>query len=680
MENKPTDVSLQKKEEQNTDGQKREQSKADEPRKELSPVDDWIKPILFQTTKEIKVPQRLLDQVIGQDEAVEVIKKAAEQKRHVILIGEPGTGKSMLARSLAEFLSKDELQDVIVYHNREDSNEPKVKIVPAGKGKEIVARQKAEAMMRKGQKMSLMFAIIFMIVGVSIIAWLSTKDAMVIVAGVALAFLVFMIIRFPTMKRDEYFAPKLLVGHKASDKPPFIDATGAHAGALLGDVKHDPFQSGGLETPPHERVEAGAIQKAHKGVLFVDEINMLKMESQQSLLTALQEKEFSIVGQSERSAGAMVKTEPVPCDFVLVASGNVDAIEGMHPALRSRIRGYGYEIYMKSTMPDTEENRLKLIRFVGQEIAKDKKTQHFTKDAVCEILREAQRRAGRRGELTLRLRELGGLIRVAGDIAHEKHSPLVTVEHVLGAKKISRSLEQQIADRYIEKRKDYRTFLTEGGLVGVVNGLAAMNATSSMAEYSGIILPIVADITPAQTKSGGKVIATGKLGEIAKEAVQNVSALIKKYTGEDISNHDVHVQFVGTYEGVEGDSASISVATAVISAFEDVEVDQSVAMTGSLSVRGQVLPVGGITAKIEAAVEAGFKKVLIPSANLQDVLIEERYVSRIKVIPVENIGDVLSHALMGAKKEGLLSRLKAFVSKPGSILFGIQKSVPTGGA
>lgn len=202
--------------------------------------------------------------------------------------------------------------------------------------------------------------------------------------------------------------------------PPFVDATGCSRGALLGDVKHDPFQSGGLETPAHERLEVGAIHKASRGVLFIDEINLLRTESQQSLLTALQEGKFSITGQSERSSGAMVKSEPVPCEFILVCAGNLDAIQGMHPALRSRIRGYGYEVYMQSTMPDTDENRTKLVRFVAQEIAKDKKIPHFDKAAVGEILKEAQRRAGRFGHLTLRLRELGGLIRVSGDVQEKR--------------------------------------------------------------------------------------------------------------------------------------------------------------------------------------------------------------------------------------------------------------------
>ena len=630
----------------------------------LPDVDEWMKTQGYGSTADVKIPEKLADQVIGQDSAVEVIKKAAEQKRHVMLIGDPGTGKSMLARSMTEYLPKGELQDVIAYHNAEDTNEPKIRIVPAGKGKEIVSAQKREAMQRKQQKTSLITGIVFMIIILTIALYIQSgmKDPSIILIGIVASAILFFAMRYTGTRQENIMVPKLLISHNDSEMPPFIDATGAHAGALLGDVKHDPFQSGGLETPAHERLEVGAIHKASKGVLFVDEINMLRIESQQSLLTALQEGEFSITGQSERSSGAMVKSEAVPCDFVLVCAGNLDAVQGMHPALRSRIRGYGYEVYMKSTMEDSQSNREKLVRFVAQEVSKDKKIPHFDMGAVAEIVKEAQRRAGRRGQLTLRLRELGGLIRVAGDIAREESKPVVTAQHVLGAKKIAKSLEQQVADRYIEVRKAYNTFLIEGSAVGVVNGLAALNADSNMSEFSGIVLPIVAEVTPAQTKNGGRVIATGRLGEIAKEAVQNVSALIKKYTGEDISNHDVHVQFVGVYEGVEGDSASISVATAVISAFEEVPVDQTVAMTGSLSVRGKVLPVGGVTAKIEAAAESGLKTVLIPKENMKDVVLEAKYVGNIQIIPVENLNEVLSHALIGGtKKEGLLKKLTAAV-------------------
>jgi len=628
-------------------------------------LDAWGQTLPYTSTAQVEVPPRLLEQVIGQDDAVEVARKAATQKRHMILIGDPGTGKSMLARAMVDFLPKEPLQDILAYPNSEDSNEPKIRVVPAGKGKEIVAAQKLEAAQKKEQR-----TILFIVVAIAIMAFtlyliFTTGQFVDLIWGLLVVVLLYAIVRLSSGRSESGAnVAKLLVTHTPDDKPPFIDATGAHAGALLGDVKHDPFQSGGLETPPHERVEVGAIHKANGGVLFVDEINLLKIESQHSLLTALQERRFPIVGQSERSAGAMVKTEPVPADFVLVAAGNIDSVQTMHPALRSRIRGYGYELYVKTTMPDTNENRMKLVRFVAQEVLKDKKIPHFDRDAIIEVIREAQRRSGRSGQLTLRLRELGGLVRVAGDITLSEGLPIVHAEQVVKAKRASRSLEQQIADRYIERRKEYRMFATEGAAVGTVNGLAAINAQTGMSEFSGIVLPIVAEVTPAQTRDGGVVVATGKLGDIAKEAVQNVSALIKKYTGEDISRFDIHIQFVGTSDGVEGDSASVSIATAVISALEGVAVDQSVAMTGSLSVRGQVLPVGGVTAKVEAAADAGLRRVLIPEDNLDDLVLESRYRGVIEVIPVRTLRDVLKYALVGGagtKKDTLLERLAAMV-------------------
>ncbi len=651
-------------EEQNKD----EKSSKGLGKEEMRSIDSWIKSQNFKTTEDIDVPERLLDQVIGQDQAVDIVRKAAEQKRHVMLIGDPGTGKSMVARAMTAFLPKEELEDIIAYPNNDDSNTPHIRVVPGGKAKEIVKVQRAEAKKKKEQQSSMIITIVFMIIALSIFAAifpLLSGDGGEIhieyaIFGVIAAVMIFLIFSRGalTQRQELHQVPKILVAHDKTDTPPFLDATAAHSGALLGDVRHDPFQSAGLETPPHQLVEAGAIHRAHKGVLYIDEINTLNLPSQQHLLTAIQEKKFQITGQSDRSFGAMVKTEPVPCDFILVSAGNLDALKGMHPALRSRIRGYGYEIYLNSSMSDTDENREKLIRFVAQEIDKDGKISHFDKDAVAEIIHEAQRRAGRKGKLSLRLRELGGLIRAAGDIAFEKGDKIVTQKHVLQAKKIAKSLEQQVVDRAIEQRKDYRSFRIHGEEIGVVNGLAVHSADPSMSEFSGMILPIVAEVTPAGSRSEGRIIATGKLGEIARESVLNISAIAKKYMGRDISNHDIHIQFIGTYEGLEGDSASLSVITAVISAMEGVPIRQDVAMTGSLSIRGTVLPIGGVTAKVEAAAEAGIKKVIVPKSNLNDVLIEDKYVEKIEVIPVETLNDVLENALTGAGKDELLRRLK----------------------
>ncbi|MFP3300275.1 MAG: ATP-dependent protease LonB [Thermoplasmatales archaeon] len=635
----------------------------------MDELEQWVKSKGVTTTKDIKIPERLIDQVIGQDHGVEIIKRAARQKRHVILIGEPGTGKSMLAQSMVDFLPKEELEDILVFHNPEDVNRPKIVTVPAGKGKEIVREYQTRADQERleRQRGTRLIVIFILILGLAFsfanYPQTHSVDATPIFLSImAAAFLYIAFNMGPGIREDKTQVPKLLVGHEKTDKPPFIDSTGAHAGALLGDVRHDPFQSGGLETPPHLRVEAGNIHKAHKGVLFIDEINMLRLESQQSLLTAMQEKRFSISGQSERSAGALVQTEPVPCDFILVAAGNIDALQGMHPALRSRIRGYGYEVYMNTMMEDTEENREKLIRFVAQEVAKDKKIPPFDYTAIASIIREAQKRAGRKGMLTLRLRELGGLIRVAGDLAVSEGAEVVTAEHVAKAKSKARPLEQQIADKHIEAGKAYRTFLNDGFAVGIVNGLAVYSAGSGMAEYSGTVMPVAAEVTPALEKERGKIIATGKLGEIAKEAVLNVSAIIKKYTGEDISNHDVHIQFIGTYEGVEGDSASITIATAIVSALEGIPVDQSYAMTGSLSVRGQVLPVGGVTAKVEAAIEAGFKNVIVPASNEKDIILEEEKRKKINIHPVTTINEVLKLVLAPTRtKAALISRFETSI-------------------
>jgi Lon-like ATP-dependent protease len=611
----------------------------------------------FKTTADIKVSKKIIDQVIGQDEAVEVIKKAAAQRRHVLLIGEPGTGKSMLGLGLAELLPKEQLVDVLALPNLNDENQPLIRTVKAGKGRDFVANAKLQnTAIFKNQNVFMFILVILAMIA----PWWARNyyKSDVIFAALFLGgmlFLVAFVIFINLNKRMSVKSdvPKLIVDNFQQKQAPFFDATGAHAGALLGDVLHDPFQSGGLGTPAHERVVAGMIHKAHMGVLFVDEIATLQPATQQELLTALQEGKFAITGQSERSAGAMVRTEAVPCKFIMIAAGNLETVKHMHPALRSRIRGYGYEIYMEETMPDTPENQKKLAIFVTQEVVKDGKIPHFSKEAVDYIIEEARKKANRKGHLTLRLRDLGGLIRAAGDIAVEQNSKIVEKKHILAAKKIARPLEKQLADKFIERKKEYDVIVTSGKSVGRVNGLAVLGSGES---YSGILLPIESEVTP-----GGKekeIIATGQLGEIAKEAVKNVSAIIKKYFGEDIKEvYDIYVQFLQTYEGVEGDSASIAVATSIISALKKVPVKQEYAMTGSLSVRGKVLPVGGVSSKIEAAIEAGIKKVLVPRSNLKDIIIDSEKINKIKIIPVDSISDVLKEALDWKGKQAILNKI-----------------------
>jgi len=264
------------------------------------------------------------------------------------------------------------LTDVLAYPNLEDENNPKIKVTKTGEGLKIVKGEKKKEQNAKGggKKPNPLFLILLLFI-LPLLAYFYLVlnqikvDSMpfLLVMALGFFFLLFSNLNLRGMMMGGFNsnAPRLIVNNSKRKMAPFYDGTGTHAGALLGDIKHDPLQSGGLGTPPHLRVVAGMIHKANKGVLFIDEIGTLG-KSQQDLLSAMQDKKLAITGRSEMSSGAMVITDPVPCDFILVAAGNFHAVEGMHPALRSRIRGYGYEIYMDDVIPDTDKNRKKIVK------------------------------------------------------------------------------------------------------------------------------------------------------------------------------------------------------------------------------------------------------------------------------------------------------------------------------
>ncbi|HMK15966.1 MAG TPA: ATP-binding protein, partial [Methanomicrobiales archaeon] len=152
-------------------------------------------------SSEIEVPPKLIDQVIGQEHAVEVIRKAAVQRRHVMMIGSPGTGKSMLAKAMAELLPKEELQDILVYPNSEDNNNPIIRTVTAGRGKQIVTAHKAEAKRKMQTRNTLIMLFIF---GIVAFAFLTYQWLM----GIIAATFVFMALRYTT-PREDLMVPKL---------------------------------------------------------------------------------------------------------------------------------------------------------------------------------------------------------------------------------------------------------------------------------------------------------------------------------------------------------------------------------------------------------------------------------------------------------------------------------------
>ena len=402
------------------------------------------------TTEAIETPESLIDQVLGQDQAAELVRIAARQRRFLLLVGEPGTGKSMLASAMSEMLRAKDLTDILVYPNSESRVSPLVEEVPAGEGERLVRDAK-----RRQKTAETSVSYIFW-VGAAAAAMIAaffaiTKGNYLFLAAGGAAILLLFILRRAFRSTAAVPVPKLLVNNTMRESAPFVDATGFHAGALLGDVRHDPFQSGGYETPAHQLVEAGAIHVANGGVLFIDEVATLGMESQQSLLTAIQERRFPISGRSPGSSGSMVRTGAIPCDFVVVIAGNMQDIEKMHPALRSRIRGAGYEIYMNESMDDSRENRARITTFVAQEVQKDGRIPHFDQGAVEAIVEQGRLRSSSQDRLTLRLRELGGLVRAAGDLARVRGDRLVEARHVKAAIPSARSLEEQIAEKNMRR-------------------------------------------------------------------------------------------------------------------------------------------------------------------------------------------------------------------------------------
>lgn len=457
----------------------------------------------IETTKDILIPKDPLNRVIGHDEIIEFVKIAAKQRRNLLLVGPPGIGKSLIAQAISFHLHEPN-EEITVVHNPERPERPFVEIknrnemeseridIRKAEGDIVNAKDVPEAVAERlgfrcihcgsynnayqsicphcgGDKFSHINArrkhlgdllgmfemnsgpISFPQDRVTTTRVKNGKEEVVIYERIDGD-------NIKILDQDALEKRREIVDEKPKniiiplERKIFIQATGASETELLGDVRHDPY--GGhpdLGTQPYERVVPGAIHEAHEGVLFIDEIVHIA-GLQRYILSAMQDKVFPIIGRNPQSAGSSVKVENVPCDFIFVGACNIRDIQYILPPLRSRIQGEGYEILMKTIMPDTDENVAKLAQFVAQEIEMDGKIPHATKGAVEILIEEARKRAkiidDARDSLTLRLRDLGGVVRMAGDIAIMEGDEFIRENHMKFAVNNAISIEDQIIKRY----------------------------------------------------------------------------------------------------------------------------------------------------------------------------------------------------------------------------------------
>ncbi len=389
------------------------------------------------------------------------------------------------------------------------------------------------------------------------------------------------------------------------------------ADPLIGSV-HDPIYQGagayGAAGVPQPK--PGAVTRAHGGMLFLDEIGELHPIQMNKLLKILEDRKVIMESAYYSSEDNNIPShihdifqKGLPADFRLVGATTRQA-EEIPAAIRSRC----VEVYFRPLQVDEVSKIAKNAAIRG-----GFKTEEGVEEVVAKYAQNG--------------RDAVNIIQISGG------SALIEGRGTITTKDVEWVIEFGRYNPRAEKK------VIAGEFVGCINGLAVLGSST------GVLIDIEATAIETEDEKG-KLTVTGIIEEeeldgrghklkragTAKSSVDNVVTVFKKVLGIDCRKYDIHLNFPGGMP-IDGPSAGIAIFAAIYSAINNVPVSSEIAMTGEISIKGKVKPVGGVTAKVEAAKMAGVKKVLIPKENWQEIYKD----IGIEVIPVEDINQVIEH-------------------------------------
>ncbi len=391
---------------------------------------------------------------------------------------------------------------------------------------------------------------------------------------------------------------------------------------LLGSV-HDPIYQGARRELAETGIpepKLGLVTDAHGGVLFIDEIGEMDTVLQSKLLKVLEDKrvffDSSYYDPHEPNVPQYIKKifeEGAPADFILIGATTRDP-EEINPAIRSRCA----EIFFE---PLTPRDIREILRQAANKLNVEMDV------AVPDLI----------SEYTIEGRKAINILADAFGMTcysckTDEDQPVIRPEDVREVALVSR-LSPCVSRKADSQRE-----------IGKIFGLGVQG-------FLGSVLEIEAVVFPARNQGQGTIRFNDTAGSMAKDSVFNAASVIRKLTGEDLSNYDLHVNVVGGGR-IDGPSAGVAILLAILSAIQGRPIIQDVAVTGEISIQGKVRAVGGVFEKIYGARQAGIKTVLLPTENEKDIPVD---IKGIKVIPVSSVEDIIRRVFPSAEVDELVS-------------------------